>query len=204
MGDIVGSQTYKARPLRDEFMNLISSCNDAFSQTILSPYTITLGDEFQGVPESLDSMLDTIFYLEETRLRRGLAFRMRYVGVHGEIDTDINTLRAHSMMGSGLTQARKLLIDKRRGQARIRFRLRNCGLTNQLNRLFLALDGLTGRWDTDDGALILDMLADPNNSNVGRMHEKDRSLIWRRRKTLLVEEYRALKEAILSLGDGKV
>ena len=201
MGDIIGSSKYDARKLRNDFMEVVSSCNEELEHNIISPYTVTLGDEFQGIAASLDAALKTIFYMEETILSRRLPFKIRYVAVYGAIDTPINQLKAHTMMGPGLTKARKILTDKRRGLPRIRFDLEDAYTMNQLNRLFLVLDGLTNRWDTGDGLLILDMLANTNNKEVGVAHGKNRTQIWKRRKNLLIEEYRALKDALMELAD---
>jgi len=200
MGDIVESSKYDAGKLRQDFMRLVNSCNESLGQSVISPYTVTLGDEFQGVAASLRATLESIFCMEEASLRKGLDFKIRYVALHGEIDTPINRLKAHAMMGSGLTRAREMLNDKRRGQPRFRFDLVDAHVMKQLNRLFLVYDGLIGRWDKEDGVLILDMLTDSNNETVGQKHDKNRSQIWKRRKNLLIEECRALKATILDLG----
>ena len=200
MGDVIGSSKQDVTELRRGFMGLVSLCNQELEHNIVSPYTVTLGDEFQGIATSLRTMIEAIFFMEETILREGLAFRVRYVAVHGEVDTPINRSIAHTMMGAGLTKARKILTDKRRGNPRFHFDLSDDHTMDQLNRLFLAIDGLTGRWNTRDGLLVFDMLANPHNEEVGLKHGKNRTQIWKRRKHLLVEEYRALKEAIVELG----
>ena len=181
-------------------MGIISLCNKKLENDIISPYTVTLGDEFQGIATSLHAAIKAIFFMQETVLRKGLAFKIRYVTVYGAIDTPINQLKAHTMMGAGLTKARKILTNKSRGELRFRFDLPSVYTMNQLNRLFLVLDGLTRRWDTGDGLLIFNMLTNPRNKVVGAMHGKNRTQIWKRRRHLLIEEYRALKEAIMELG----
>jgi len=200
MGDIVGSSKHhNAKKLRKDFMGVVASCNKGLKNDIVSPYTVTLGDEFQGVATSLQSLLEAVFHMEETILREGLAFKVRYVAVYGPIDTPINRLKAHTMMGAGLTRAREILTDKGRGKPRFRFDLPNALLMSQLNRLFLVFDGITARWAPRDGCLIFDMLANPHNEEVGDLHGKNRTQIWKRRRNLLVEEYRALKDAIREL-----
>ena len=203
MGDIIQSSKYQASSLRQRFLGLISSCNEALEKSIISPYTVTLGDEFQGVAKSLTSVIDTIFYLEELILRRGLDFKMRYVTVQGHIDTPLNREKAYNMMGPGLTKAREILTDKGRGERKYRFNLMDTYLTNQINRLFIVIDGLTDRWDASDASLIFDMLGNTNNEEVGDKHGKNRSQIWKRRKHLMVEEYRALKEVLSELAQQK-
>ena len=203
MGDIIGSSEYEARPLRGEFLQLTASCNKTLKEGILSPYTVTLGDEFQGVARSLPAAIEAIFYMEETAFRRGLLFKIRYVTVHGQIDTPVNRLKAYNMMGAGLTKAREILTDKGRGDRRFHFDPADTYIMNQLNRLFVVVDGLNDRWDVADALLILDMLYNTNNEEVGSKHGKNRSQIWKRRKHLLVEEYRALKEVIAELAQQK-
>ena len=51
----------------------------------------------------------------------------------------------------------------------------------------------------EDGLIILDMLVNTSNKEVGIQHEKDRTHRWKRRKHLMIEEYRALKESILEV-----
>jgi len=196
MGDIIASSSYPAAALRKSFLAQIDACNRALGAAVVSPYTVTLGDEFQGVAASPLGAVEALFFLEEAILGVEPHFKLRYVLACGEIDTPLNRRQAHAMMGAGLTRARRLLTDKRRGQPRFRFDLTDQTATRQFERLFMVLDGVTGRWSTSDADLIRDMIADPHNEAVGRRHGKDRSQIWKRRKHLLIEEYRALKAAI--------
>lgn len=201
MGDIIDSSQHSNPPkLRNDFMGVVAYCNNALKQEIVSPLTVTLGDEFHGVAASLESALRAVFCMEETILRKKLTFKIRYVAVYGVIDTPINPLKAHTMMGPGLTKAREILTDKARGKPRFRFDLPDIYCMHQLNRLFLVCDGLTNRWAPRDGRLIYDMLTNSHNKEVGALHGKNRSQIWKRRKNLLIEEYQALKEAIIELG----
>ncbi len=199
MGDIIRSSGYEASQVLREFLGLVASCNKTLEGGLLSPYTVTLGDEFQGVASSLRTVIESIFYMEETALREGLLFKIRYVAVLGQIDTPLNRLKAHAMMGAGLTKARNILTNRGRDERRFRFDLEDTYLTDQLNRLFVVVDGLTERWDVGDALLILDMLRNANNAAVGSLHGKNRSQIWKRRKHLLIEEYRALKETIMEM-----
>jgi len=190
---------YKVSKLRREFIQIVSSCNKTLEGEILSPYTVTLGDEFQGVARSLKGLFDAVFYLEEISLLKRLKFKMRYVGLYGEIDTPINRMKAHGMMGAGLTRAREMLTAKRRRKSRFQFELPDAQMTKELNLLFLVIDGIIAKWNPDDGPLILDMISNNNNVEVGKKHEKNRTQIWKRRKNMLIEEFRALKEVVLDL-----
>lgn len=201
MGDVIESRKLDAKKLRQQFTNLLSNCNSDLSTEIYSPYTTTLGDEFQGVAVSLHAVAETIFYLEEAQIKKQYGFQIRYVAHYGEIQTPINTDVAYGMMGPGLTKARALLTDKRRGQPRFCFDLPDTRLTENLTRLFTVIDGLTDRWGQRDSALISDMLAEANNEEVAAKHNKNRSQIWKKRKHLLIEEYKAVKAVIFALID---
>ncbi len=196
MGDIKG-RLYDAEHLNIEFQDLIATCNRRFEQRIMSPYSATLGDEFQGVADSIKSMLESIFYLEEESLNRQLKYKIRYVGLEGKIVTPLNSNIAHGMMGEGLTAARKKLNDNGRGKPRIQIVLRDQQMADELNQLFFVLDGIKSHWNVHDGPLIVEMINHQQDAAVGEIFNKTRSQIWKRRKTLLIQEYCILKNLIL-------
>jgi len=199
MGDVIKSRKLDAARLRGQLKTLLAACNRDLKPEILSPYTTTLGDEFQGVASSLRGVAECIFYMEEARIKNQNDFLIRYVTHYGEIQTPINPNIAYEMMGPGLTKARSLLTDKRRGQPRFCFGLPDQRLAENLTRLFMVVDGLTSRWDQRDFSLIATMLSNTNNEEVAVNHHKNRSQIWKRRRNLLIEEYRMAKAVILDL-----
>lgn len=199
MGDVIGSREFDATKLQQELNTLLSACNDDLKADILSPYTTTLGDEFQGIARSLNGAARSIFYLEEQRIKNQYAFQVRYVAHFGEIQTSINTEIAYGMMGPGLTKARAFLTDKRRGRPRFYFDLPDKSLAENLNRLCSIIEALTERWNRGDYSLIVDMISEQNNEEVAAKHGKNRSQIWKRRKNLLIEEYKLIKAVVLDL-----
>ncbi|MDR4503302.1 MAG: SatD family protein [Candidatus Scalindua sp.] len=203
MADVVASRRHRGNTLSRDLKQLVASCTTNLASGILSPYTVTLGDEFQGVAKSLHSALESIFYFEETTLKENIRFKLRYVLHYGRIETRLNRKIAHGMMGTGLTRTRELLNQKRRGSPRFLFELANNMLSNQLNRLFRVFDSLITGWREKDYLLISDMLENDNNEEVGARHEKNRSQIWKRRKHLRIEEYKILKEVVFDLIKGK-
>ncbi len=197
MGDIAKSREKDANTLRVDFRDLIDSCNRELKDKILSPYTITLGDEFQGVAQSASGAIDAIFFLEEASLLHALDFNIRYVTVEGEIDTPLNKTIAYGMMGKGIVSAREKLSDKGRGKPRFQCSFKDSRKSQELNKLFLVLDGITSTWKPKDGALIVSMINNGNNEAVGDKFKKTRSQIWKRRKALQVQEYTILKSLIM-------
>lgn len=201
MGDVIKSREQDPPELVESFKALIASCNLDLKQQILSPYTITLGDEFQGVASSLRGLLDSIFYLEEARIKQCYSFKIRFVAHDGEIATPLNTEVAWAMLGPGLTRARELLSVKRRSRPRFVFDLSDGRHEQELNRLFRVLDGITERWNVADYPLINSMLSDASDGEVGAIHSKNRSQIWKRRRHLFTEEYKLLKAVICDSAD---
>jgi hypothetical protein len=196
MGDVVNSSDYDGEVLSKGLKELVESTNKKFSKDILSPLTITLGDEFQGVLNSVSTGIDLLFHLEEELLKAEPDFKLHYVLLLGEIETEINPDIAYEMMGKGLTEARKMLSSKKRNRKRFRFKLQNKEQTEQLSKIFEVLDTIILNWKKEDYPLILDMINNDNNSEVGDLHDKNRDQIWKRRKTLMINEYNLLKDFI--------
>jgi hypothetical protein len=196
MGDVVNSSDYDGEVLSKGLKELVESTNTKFGKTILSPLTITLGDEFQGILSSVSTGIDLLFHLEEELLKAEPDFKLHYVLLLGEIETEINPDIAYEMMGKGLTEARKMLSSKKRNRKRFRFKLQNKEQTEQLSKIFEVLDTIILNWKKEDYPLILDMINNDNNSEVGELHEKNRDQIWKRRKTLMINEYNLLKDFI--------
>jgi hypothetical protein len=199
MGDILKSRKYDGKELMRDFKSMVSSCNRKLAEGILSPYTITLGDEFQGVSKSLHWCVQSLLYLEESTLRKGLSFALRYVVHYGRIDTPLNRKVAYGMVGRGLTRARELLTTKRRGPQRFLFDLPDQNLAMQLSRLFGVMASLTRDWKRKDVDLIFEMLSTDDNAAIGAKYGKNRSQIWKRRRNMHVDDYKALRAIVIQL-----
>src|SRR5512141_448690 len=90
MADIIKSRSYDGRILNERFHDIVSACNLARRRDLLSPLTITLGDEFQGILQSLPAAVRVIYFLEEALLKGAFPFTLRYVLYQGDISTPIN------------------------------------------------------------------------------------------------------------------
>lgn len=195
MADIVKSRSYNGEVLIDSFSRLVHRCNEMYENEILSPYTITLGDEFQGIVKSLKAAIETIFYLEEALLVEDLSFQLRYVVVFDKIETPINREIAHGMTGPGLALAREMLTKKQRSKSRFQFKL-NYGHDFELNMLFRLVESLVSCWNKKDYIFIKEMLCNDDDKSVAEKFNKNRSQVWKRRKTLRIEDYSILKKLI--------
>jgi len=103
IGDIINSRKIIDRNKAQQMLNeLLSSINNKQKDNIGSNFTITLGDEFQGVLINADSVIDVIeeinFAMHPVKIRFGIGF--------GEISTQLNRLQAIGADGSSFYAAR--------------------------------------------------------------------------------------------------
>ncbi len=115
MGDLVRSESSLPLDLLHELFNeAIGSQNATHSNAFLSPMTITLGDEFQGVVKSLAQAAQIA---RDIRLQlMANSIDCRFVVGLVEIRTPINPNKAWNMMGPGLSRAREKLNQKKADQ----------------------------------------------------------------------------------------
>ncbi|GJL93183.1 SatD family protein [Hyphococcus sp.] len=108
MGDIVASSAHPdPKALQKEFAAGVALMNKEFAAQIRSPLTITLGDEFQGVVETLATAFDIAHRMRILFLMQGI--ECRFVVGAGEISTKVNAKKAWNMMGPGLAAVRERL-----------------------------------------------------------------------------------------------
>lgn len=196
MADVVSSRSYNGKALMEEFKRIVGECNETHKDFLLSPFTITLGDEFQGVAASLRAAVDSILFLEDRVLTVQPAFLLRYVLVYGAIDTPINPIIAHGMTGTGLAKAREMLTKKRRGRTRFQLNLSESPYAEEFRMLFRLLELLSVHWKEKDYSLIRELMWENDDTTVAVKFGKTTSQMWKRRKTLQIEEYTIVKELL--------
>ena len=199
LGNIPSAPSDSCHGYHKILKTLASSCSHRFQSHLLSPYSVIKGHELLGIPSSLKSTLDSLFYLEETIIEWNVPFKISYVIRHGKISSKLSKKTSVHLTGEGISEARKELSSKKSTDPRILFRINPESLSGQLNKLFMVLDSILSRWNHKDYPLISDMLQNENNEEVAVKHKKNRSQIWKRRKTLLISEYKALKQVILKI-----
>lgn len=125
MGDIISSRNTPSEiELHSEFNKVIKNSNKFFKNKIISPLTITLGDEFQGL---LETYQDAFLLANRMRLElKNKDIEMRFVIGNAEIDSKIiNHKNSWNMIGMGLAETRSLLNDKKN---------KNCYRFNFINK----------------------------------------------------------------------
>ncbi len=154
MADVLESRDYPGNQLMKQLKKTVRFINKGMAGAILSPLTITLGDEFQAVVKSEQDGIRIILAIEEFRISQGFEFRLRYVLLYGTIDTPLNAEYAHEMLGEGLTRARELVEKVKTGKGRFLAELDSGKKTGYLNRLFFLYCNLIDEWKPNDYQLI--------------------------------------------------
>ena len=103
ISDIIESKEIEdRRAFQEELVGCLGEINRR-SGTVLSPYTVTLGDEFQAVYKDGTEALDHILYI----LVKLFPVRFRFSISFGGISTEINEERAIGMDGPVFHDARE-------------------------------------------------------------------------------------------------
>lgn len=204
MADVIDSGKKDNRSTANELKLLVEALNSEYEHCILSPMTITLGDEFQGVINDVESAVDLLLFSEQWLLMNKASINLRYVVYEGAIDTPINTDTSYGMLGNGLTEARKLLSKKTKDRKIAEFVLhddRKSRLLNRVTKAMLGFRDLPARYKNSE--ILGDLLfSDLTDKEVAVKNGKSPSEIWKYRKNWYVESWSSaiaiLKEDLYS------
>lgn len=199
MADIINSSTINARDqMMIRFKEITSQIAKRSAGSFLSPVTITLGDEFQSVVKNLEEGVSVILSLEETLLRMYKPFDLRYVLYYGPIDTPINEQIAYEMYGEGLSGARNTL-NKMKKSSDNRFLIKLDKEENSLylTGLFRIFQSFYDGWTVNDSKFVASFLDNKDYKKVAVEMQRDPSAMWRRKRTLKIEEYMIIRSIII-------
>lgn len=197
MCDIIGSRQQQQKLVMQQFKSCTQYINDKYEKSILSPLTITLGDEFQAVIKSLDACIQILIDLEEYIIAQQYLFKLRYVVHYGKIETKINTEIAYEMLGPGLTDARMFITSLKKSNERFYFKIKNETLGQIINHSFTILQQIVDNWAIEkDHAILHNFIQYKDYKVVADKLQKDRSLMWKREKSLHLVSYNSVKEIL--------
>lgn len=199
MADVVDSHNFEGKELMGWLQELVKFTNRIFSHAIQSPLTITLGDEFQGVVDHPVNAVTMLFAMEEWIIENEWDFKLRYVIVEGKIDTVINRKSAHEMIGEGLTQARKKLGEMKKDPYRMYISIQDTKKTTTVSKSMLLAQHFIDSWHPKDRTTVSGFLNGLDYKELAKKLGKDDSSVWRRRKSLAIEEYLVCKSLIEEL-----
>lgn len=203
MADIIASRRSDQRLLIYEFKRIVQFINYKWKESIISPLTITLGDEFQGLLKDMESCYKVVFEIEEFIIENELNIKLRYVMNYGSIETPINRNIAYEMLGDGLTQAREQLNKLKSGINRfLVLSGKKQKATIAINDLFMIYESYIDSWKLNEYKMVTQFLKVKDYKIVASNLDMNRSSTWRRYKGLHIEEYNITKSLILILNKG--
>jgi hypothetical protein len=200
MADVIDSRNVNSTNLMLEFKNVVKYINTKWSKEILSPLTITLGDEFQGIVNSTENIFKIIFDIEEIIIKESLNLKLRYVVNLGKIETKINNKIAYEMLGEGLTLAREKLIELKSNKNRFKIITKqNIIAQDIINDLFKIYENYVDGWKGNELYIVNEFLQGKDYKEIAKKLNVNISSSWRRQKSLNIEEYFTCKKLIINL-----
>lgn len=194
---IVGSKETDQKKLMESFRIVIAQINKIDTSAFLLPMTITGGDAFQCVVTNLSEALKVIIDLEETIIVKLYDLKLGYAMVEREVQTPITSELSYGILGSVSIAARKLLEDMKPGKNRFGIILMDKSLSKVLGNCFTIFQKLVDSWRVDmDYHIVSGFVCGMDYKEVARTLDRERSLIWKREKSLHLSEYFAIKEVI--------
>ncbi|WP_238723887.1 SatD family protein [Diplocloster agilis] len=164
IGDLKQSRDISDRyVVQEKLNNVLGDINESYSKDLSSKFTITLGDEFQGL---LNCGVNAMRITSEIQ-RRMYPVKIRFgIGI-GSITTGINSEMAIGADGPGYYKAREAVeylrvIEKRNGTqaADIRFEADgdNQGIVSMLNTILTLMTVIKESWSDRQREVIEDIL----------------------------------------------
>jgi hypothetical protein len=195
MADVIKSRVLDGGKMMRDLKTLVSEFSRQNKDEFLSPMTITLGDEFQCIVKNPAGGIQLLVRLEEKIIEKALNLKLRYVLFFGVIDTPINPEYAHEMYGEGFLMARQKLSELKDKDRRFYFELGD-EQSNLFNNAFFLYSSLVDAWKTSDYKLIHSFLEEKNYYKVSKKLGINRGTVWRKERSLNIQQYFAIKEVI--------
>ncbi len=201
MADVIRSSEKEPENLMESFSGIVDGINEQYSGSLLSPLTITLGDEFQGVVTGLTEGIEIIFSLDEELLKVREPYYLRYVLHYGEIATPVNRSKAHGMLGEGLTKARASLEHMKKDGQEVQVSGLTEEMSERMNMTFFLYRSLYNDWHRKDRQTVFDFLRYQDYKKVASLHDRDNSSMWRKERSLKIKEFKTARKLLKLLAD---
>lgn len=169
IGDIVDSKKIKDRKaIQQKFKNILADINVKYSEDIASKFTITLGDEFQGLLKNTNNIMKIICEIEMAMSPIELRFG---IGI-GDISTDINFDNSSEIDGPAYHRARKMIkeIESRKSQYTERHsnimicsEENNIEIDELLNSILSVCTALKSKWTDRQKEIIYAYISNDEN-----------------------------------------
>lgn len=178
MGDLVASErAVEPAALHQYFNAAIARQNKGSAAQIVSPLTITLGDEFQGLAHTLVAALAIVRNIRADLMHHDIDCRFA-IGLVA-LTTPLNTAQAWNMMGPGLSTTRERLNQKRQDNL-YRFALPNKPIISLLlEALGTSLTAIERRWTAQQRLDILAALSGQSASAIAQRRNVSRHSVYK-------------------------
>lgn len=145
IGDIINSKIIEdRRTFQDDFKKILSMINDKYKANIISNFTITTGDEFQGIlriDKNLLKILDELYVNIPKDFRLGIGY--------GQITTEINPQLSIGADGPAFWRAREAIDYVHKNNYKNRCNIYFIGdreLDSTINTIFLLSETIKSQW----------------------------------------------------------
>ena len=200
IGDIKSSKKLSDRKaVQDKLQRVLMKVNEKYDRDIASKFTITLGDEFQGLLCNGKNIIKIIFEIENCMWPIDIRFG---IGI-GEITTGIEREISIGADGPGYYRAREAIENLRKNEKKKQTDTANIHLVSDIenqeavliiNTVFTLLCTIKESWSDRQREVILDMLehGDTQTAVAERLKVRQPTI----QKILASGKYYAYKEAI--------
>ena len=204
MGDLVSSEEAPSyEDLHSRFNHAIELQNQRGCDALVSPLTVTLGDEFQGLGRTFVDGLSIMRSMRLHLLRNSVDCRFALGLVR--IETPVNVERAWNMMGPGLARTRKKLNDKG-NETRYRFAFADHPhIEAVLDALGAGLTAIERSWTSRQLGDISALLEGATVQKIAQLRNVSAHSVYKVRSSgnfeLYVLQWSAISEALAHLDE---
>jgi len=172
---------------------MVDWVNKIYSEAILSLFKTLDKSHFQGIVTSPSKAVDILLALEEYVIEEELDFKLMYLIEEVKIGTQTTDEEAYELVTNSLAKARETLEEMKKGERRFRMRVRK---DRQLNKMMRITQRFIDGWYPKDRSTVAGFLQGRDYKEMSKIQKKDSSSLWRKRKSLAIDEYLLCKEMI--------
>lgn len=166
-------------------------------------YALHSNNEFTAIFYDMLTLTKFIFYIEEMNLREASIKTAHYIIRQYQKDDQLPP-HNHEHEHEELIAARKQMNHLKKTKHRFQFSTYTSEITNVLNQSFYLLASILKSWKPKDWTLVNTFLKYNDYKIVAQKLQKDKSLMWRRKNSLKIQEYLYVKEIIIYITKGIV
>lgn len=151
IGDMIGSRQLNNRAaVQKNFSAALQTVQKRYAEQIVSPFTVTIGDEFQAVLKETSHLFALLYEIEQSLK----AVTLRYGFGIGTISTAINYNAAIGMDGPAFHNARSSIEQARKTKMRYGLRCGNAHIDKRFNILLNWIDISTKSWPPEKHTIL--------------------------------------------------